>query len=679
MILFNRSIPATLCVDPGESQAVRLAAQDLLRDVDAVSGGSGHVLKALDAAWENTVVIGTLGNGQLDAMLEKYGVDTQEIAGKWENYLIQEKDGVLFLIGSDERGTMWAVYECSKSILGVDPMYLFTDHEPQEKPSVAVSCLRIVDGPRDYRFRGWFINDEDLIEGYCRKGMPEKDYDFHQDYGEMLSMIVETALRMKQNLLIPASHIDMDDSAHEALVKLVTDRGMFISMHHQEPVGVNQQRLDRWYALQGDETENINYVDHPEKYREIWRHFIRKWAKYPNVIWQLGLRGRGDRPVWYQNDRVPDTVEARGALISSALQEQWDIIAEETGTTDFLCSTTLWMEGMPLYRAGALKFPKNTMVILSDFGPNQMFGEEFYDTPRLPGIVYGLYYHVCFWGCGPHLVQGNRPEKILYNYRQAQASGDTAYSVLNVSNIREHVFGIRNVAQATWHLDGLTEESLTRQWCEEEYRTQDGADLAALYRAYFDCFSHLDDSRIPGRMLLMDGMCKRTALMLMKIIGGEELQHPDIQNKRLFDFPDTDTFIAFYRQATQNGAERFSSLLSRAYALLPSIPKDRQLFFQSNLILQIETILSLYQWVSCLCAAAKNRREKGAEADFVTTVQEAVQALRHIEQARKMSTGERWKHWWDGDTLINLPWLIQHTAALQYGEKASGDILGARF
>ena len=658
MVLFDHHQPATLCMDKHESMAVQMAVQDFLRDLERVSGFCGHAVYPLDAAKRNSIVIGTLGIGALDAFMQSGSIGTQEISGRWENYFIQEKDDILYLIGSDERGTMWAIYECSRRLLGVDPMYLFTDHAPKRQECVAVDGMHIADGPDKFRFRGWFINDEDLIEGYCRGGRPEKSYDFHADYAPMLSMIVETALRMKQNLLIPCSHLDMDDPRHEALVKLVTDRGLFISMHHQEPVGVNQQRLDRWFASRSDATENINYVDHPEKYRQIWRHFIRKWAKYPNVIWQLGLRGRGDRPVWYQNDRVPDTTEARGALISRALQEQWDIIAEETGTTDFLCSTTLWMEGMPLYRAGALKFPKNTMVILSDFGPDQMWGDEYYDTPRLPGIQYGGYYHVCFWGCGPHLVQGNRPEKILYNFKQAKAYGDTAYSVLNVSNVREHVFGIANVAKATWNLDGLTADGLTKAWCEKEYHLEDGAEAGKLYKDYFDCFAHLDDSRIPGRMLLMDGMCKRVGLMLMKLMAGETLQKPDIQNKRLFNFDCEKDFIAFYRRETAAGAARFSALLSRAYALLPQIPKERQLFFQSNLILQIETMLGLYQWVYHLCAA----KENGSE--FAREIREAAQALERIAQARTLSTGQRWTHWWAGDTLMDIKGLIRSTASL---------------
>lgn len=659
MKLFDAQTRARLDIHDQEAGCVRLAAQDLARDIEKVS----HHVPEWGSQGTGRIVIGSLTNEAFASELPE-DVYTEAIRGKWEHYIFQVCGDCLYLVGSDERGAMWAIYECSRRLLGVNPLYLWTEHVPQYQEEVVVKDMLVVDGPQDYRFRGWFINDEDLFEGFCRRGVPEKGYDYHKDYCPLIAMVVETALRLKQNLLIPCSHVDMDQPEQEGLVELVTRRGMYISMHHQEPVGVNQQRLDQWYKAQGDDTENINYVDQPDKYRKIWRHFIHKWAKYPNVIWQLGLRGRGDRPVWYQNDRVPDTAEARGALISKALQEQWDIIAEETGRRDFLSSTTLWMEGMPLYRAGALKFPQGTMVILSDFGPDQMWGEEYYETPRFPGIEYGLYYHVCFWGCGPHLVQGTRPEKILYNYRQARTYGDTTYSVLNVSNIREHVSGIACVAQATWNLDGMTEEGQFRAWCEQTYHSADGTQGIAMMKAYYDAFAHLDDRRLPGRMLLMDGMCKRVAQMLMKIIGGDELHQADIQNKRLFNFTDTDAFIAFYQQATKEGEARFAKVMTMAQELGESIPQERRAYFRSHMILQIETIRGLYGWVNGLARAAAVRRNSQNAVDFRQAITQAIRALERIKAVREETTSGIWQHWWQGDRLIGLPNILAQTRAI---------------
>lgn len=664
MIFFSSGSPARICLSDSAGGPLRLAVRDLIRDLERVSGFSGHAAFPLREAQKGSVVIGALEDGGLCPLLERDGIRTDEIRGRREHYLIEASPDTLYLVGSDEMGAMWAVYEVCERFLGVDPMYLFTDHEPARMEKAEIPPSRIVDGPAEYRFRGWFINDEDLIMGYCRGGRPEKDYDFHRDYAPMLSMIVETALRMKQNLLIPASHIDMDDPAQEALVKLVTGRGMFISQHHQEPVGVNQQRLDRWFARHGDDTENINYADHPEKYRLIWRHFIRKWAKYPNVIWQLGLRGRGDRPVWYRNDRIPDTLEARGALISAAIRDQWEIIAEETGRKDFLCSSTLWMEGMPLYHAGTLRFPEGTMIVLSDFGPDQTWGKEYGETPRRPGTVYGTYYHVCFWGCGPHLVSGNRPEKILRNFAIAQKTGDTRYSVLNVSNIREHLPGIFTVAEATWRPEIPDARSVIKGWCEKALDLPDGDAAAALYSAYFDAFSHLDDTLLPGRMLLMDGMCKRVAMMLMRIIDGNELERVDIQNKRLFDFPSTGAFISFYLRAAEEGAKRFEKALKEAESFLLRIPDARRPFFRSGMILQIRTILGLYRWVTALCGAAICARSGGNEKPFDGSVRQGVLALEDILAAREETFCEKWAHWWDGDTLIDVKAMRDKTARL---------------
>ena len=62
---------------------------------------------------------------------------------------------------------------------------------------------------------------------------------------------------------------------------------MFISMHHQEPVGVHQFTVDRYWKERG--IDDINYSEYKENYEEVWRHYIRKWSRYDNVIWQAGL------------------------------------------------------------------------------------------------------------------------------------------------------------------------------------------------------------------------------------------------------------------------------------------------------------------------------------------------------------------------------------------------------
>lgn len=675
--LFDSSYMAAVYYDGFEKVCIGKAAADLQKDICVVGGKAAVLRSYLPLNPEGNVLIGSLTNSRFTAYLEAHGIALPEIAGKWEHYTVRTVSGALLIAGSDERGTMWGIYEFSQRYLGVDPLYLWTDHTPKILDKVVLDDVCITDGPKTYRFRGWFVNDEDLIEGFCRKSKPDKAYRFHNDYAPTLEMLVETALRLKQNLLIPCSHLDLENPAEEDLVRLVTERGLYISMHHQEPVGVHQFTVDRYFQDCG--IENVNYVEHPDKYKEIWTHYIRKWAKYDNVIWQLGLRGRGDRPVWYNNSSIPDTPEARGKIISDAIATQFSIVKQEYAGREILSTSTLWMEGMGLYRQNALKFPEGTAVIFADFGPNQMWGEGYYDTPRDGDTCYGGYYHVCFWGCGPHLIQGNPPEKIYYNYKAAVEKGDTYYSVLNVSNFREHVYGVECVAEITWDMDRFSVEEFTRRWCEREYGT---AEPARLYRDWYDCFYEMDGALIDKQMLFMDGMCRRVAMKLMEIIRGSELKKMDIQNKKLFDFDNTDDFIAYYLHAAETGLKRFKAFYHQAMAVRRCVPEARKGFFTNNLLVQTEIMIGLYTWVKALCLAAQNRRSGGEDAAYEDHICEGVYALEKILLDREKALNGKWAHWYDGDTLMDIAGDAALTAGLHLEsvhEEVKLDIYASKF
>lgn len=678
MKLYCNNVPAQIFCLSNEPLCVQLAVQDLASDLTKISGNHPVIHNNLPTA-ESGIVIGTLNNETFCTYLQQNSVSTDSIQGKWENYMLLTKGDVLFIVGSDERGTMWGIYELCSKYLGVDPLYLWTDHEPAAVESLCLPEINFVDGPKTYRFRGWFINDEDLIEGQCKQGAPTNEYHFHNDYIPTLKMIVETCLRMKQNLLIPCSHLDILNPAEEALVKLITERGMFVSMHHQEPVGVHQYTMDRIWKERG--VELVNFIDDPDKYQETWREYIHRWAKYDNVIWQLGLRGRGDRPVWYNNPRAPETTEARGKLIGDAMQMQLDIIREEYRDKEILSSSTLWMEGMPLYKEGALKFPEDTIIVMSDFGPNQMWGEGFYDTPRYEDSNYGVYYHLAFWGCGPHLVQGNKPEKVLFNFKNAVAKGDSYYTVTNVSNVREFVYGIKYVAQITWDIENNDIAAYRKQWCRDEFETEDTKLLEEVYEDYYNSFYEMENELIPGQMLLMDGMSKRVALKLMQIIKGSELQQEDIQNKRLYNFNSTDEFIAFYTNATESSFGRFDALMKKAEAAAELVKDSRKSFYATNMLLHISTINGLYHWVNSLAKAATNRRTGGSQEEFVALINQASQALQQAVDARPVASQGKWAHWYDGDTLMALPNVIKMTKALlSDGDTLSDiDIIHSKF
>lgn len=656
-----------ICFDSFENQCIEKALQDMRKDIWRAGGGEAKLVPCLPADIKGKLIVGTLKNERFERFAENKGIELSEIRHQWENYVIRtvgEQDDTVIIAGSDERGTMWGIYEFSRRYLDMDPLYLWTDYTPEKKKKVTLSRTDIADGPRTFRFRGWFINDEDLLEGFSKGGSPEKGYDFHGDFEMALDMLIETALRMKQNLLIPCSHLDIENPDEENLVRMVTERGLYISMHHQEPVGVHQFTADRYWKDRG--IEDINYFEYREEYEQLWRKYIKKWSQYDNVIWQLGLRGRGDRPVWYNAEGIPTSMQDRGKLISDAIQKQLDIIKEENPGKEILSSSTLWMEGMELYHNNVLQFPEGTKVIFADFAPEQMWGEGYYTVPRESERDYGLYYHVGFWGCGPHLIQGNSPDKIYYNYRNAVNKGDNDYSILNVANFREFVYNIKCVADITWDIDGFDTVQFCLDWCQKEFDGKNASELAEIYKEYYKCFYEMDAALIPGQMLLMDGMLRRVGLKLIEIIRGSELKKPDIQNKRLFDFQTTDDFIRYYEKASREGIGRFKQLYCKAISAVSTIARARRPFFVSNMIVQIEIALGLYSWVHSLCLAAENRGNMEENTAYQFYLNEAEFALSKVVMDRRKAASGKWEHWYDGDSLMNIEKILELTGKLHY-------------
>ena len=421
LTVFNKQYELPIVLEENAAEAVRLAAQDLQRDLRRISGhleGFPVVTACEDAAIR---------------------VQTQN-GGPAESYTVTVSENGILVEGCDVLGTVYGIYAVSTQLLGVVPVHRVTDLFPEVREELTLVPVTITAPERKVKFRGWFLNDEDLLTDFKpRTGPRYIDYPFYENVMniDVLDMILETALRMEINLIIPSSFVDIANPYEEELVKAVYRRGLYITQHHVEPMGVSYFGADNYMKKYGTEGETVSFITNRGRMEEIWRFYAKKWAVYGDrVVWQLGLRGKADQSVWKSDKSVPMSAEGRGAIISDAIATQHRIIAETLGKEDFYSTSTLWMEGAQLYGEGYLKLPESTMVIFSDIGFSQMFGDDFYRVPRIPGRKYGVYYHVGFWGQGPHLAEGCDPQKMEFSYREALRMNSLDYAILNVSNVR---------------------------------------------------------------------------------------------------------------------------------------------------------------------------------------------------------------------------------------------------
>lgn len=114
--------------------------------------------------------------------------------------------------------------------------------------------------------------------------------------------------------------------------------------------------FENYWKRQGKPAK-FSYASDPEKIRQTWTAYIRKWHELAGdrVIWQLGLRGRGDVPAW-ASDKAMTEAQA-GQFISSAIADQYAIVKSIDIRPQPPATTTLWHEGSKLMSQGGLKFP----------------------------------------------------------------------------------------------------------------------------------------------------------------------------------------------------------------------------------------------------------------------------------------------------------------------------------
>jgi hypothetical protein len=491
----ERVVPVVVAA--GEPEFVRLAAEDLASDVAKITGRRPEVMiGGGDAAapGEPCVVIATVGRD--------FKIPSHD-AGGWESYRVEAEDGRLVIEGGDARGTMFGVYVFIEKYLKVDPLYFWSGLEPEKRTELKWAGVSLREGPPSFKFRGWFINDEDLLTEWMESGGKRNiDYPFYGQIVHVKAMeaVAEALVRSRFNLIIPASFIDILNPPEAALVEACARRGVFVSQHHVEPMGVSAFSYFNYWKARGKDLK-YSYFSHPAEVREVWRAYAQAWAKVPNVIWQLGLRGVADRPMWQADPDVPQSDADRGRIISEAMAEQVKILDEVCPGRPLLKSTTLWAEGSVLNQKGHLKIPEGTIIVFADNSPGWRWPRDFHETPRDPKNAYGVYYHHALIGSGPHLAQVVPPHKTFELMRQAREKGAGEYAIFNVSNIREFVLGIGATAEMTWRMEGYDPDAWLEAWVGERFSAK-RAEIADAYRIYFNAWQIHDRQRVP---FLMDG------------------------------------------------------------------------------------------------------------------------------------------------------------------------------
>jgi hypothetical protein len=172
----------------GDSPAVALAAADLAADCDRVLGSPARVE--------------TTGPAEITLTLDP------ALPGGPEAWRVVVTPGGARISGRDALGLVYGIYQFSERCLGVDPLWFWKGMAPERRERIELKPQTFASTPAKFRYRGWFINDEDLLTEFGRSAGPRFiDYPFYAQVIDvaMAERIYEALLRLGGNLIIPAS------------------------------------------------------------------------------------------------------------------------------------------------------------------------------------------------------------------------------------------------------------------------------------------------------------------------------------------------------------------------------------------------------------------------------------------------------------------------------------------
>ncbi|QBG47009.1 hypothetical protein EGM51_06225 [Verrucomicrobia bacterium S94] len=471
LTLVGKDRVADIVVSPDAHSCVKQAAKFLASDIEKITGQKPDIVPKVRNN-KPFIRLATAGSDRVPA-------DFRSLSGKWEAHKIQTVENGVWLVGSNPRGTAFAVYTFSERI-GIDPLYCWTGYTPEKHEILRVKPIDYTAGEPTFKYRGLFHDDEDTLpQELDERGLPQAggtiDPAWYKRY-------FETALRLRMNQVAPYTRAKRTMEVQQ----MASDWGLFYTSHHYDillsnPWGYSREGLAEKRGVDG----RYDWAENREGITKYWKAGVEE-NKDLDCIWPVGLRGTHDGHYEFPEGT---TQEEKNRVFTKAMTEQVEMtkaILSETKNPVF--HFTLYAEMLKAFQAGTLNLPEDVILVWNDDGDGIM--RALPEPEELGKWKHGIYYHLAYYGhTTKQTAHTITPMRIEEQFRNIVKAGATEYMLCNVSEMREHTMNTRFIAGICWDAETAfsREDAADRfsRWWSREY-FGNGADGA--YSAYMDYF-----------------------------------------------------------------------------------------------------------------------------------------------------------------------------------------------
>jgi hypothetical protein len=483
-ILFDGAHAAPIVVENGANRAVVRAAQDLVADVERVTGSKPKVVSEVGDK-TTPVILGTLGQSPLLDQLAAAGkLDVNGVRGEWESYVLQlvknplpGVEKALVIAGSDRRGTIYGIYHLSE-LIGVSPWYWWADVPVKKKNFLALRGDSRKQGPPAVKYRGIFLNDEDWgLQPWAAKTFePETGNIGPKTYARVFELL----LRLRANYLWPAMHACSRAFNFYPTNKEIADTyGIVMGSSHCEQM--LRDNVDEWHR---DGTGEYNYVTNRDGVLKYWAQRVRDNGRFDNV-YTLGMRGIHD-------SGMPGggTPREKAERLQRIIADQRDLLARLVHTNvaqvpQIFCP---YKEVLELYRL-APDLPDDITLVWPD--DNYGYVRQFSDArERRRSGGAGVYYHVSYYGRPrDYLWLGSTPPALIAEeMTKAYEYGADRLWVLNVGDLKPAELDIEFFLKLAWNphaWKGTNTYDLLEKQLARDFGPANATELTSILAEYY--------------------------------------------------------------------------------------------------------------------------------------------------------------------------------------------------
>ena len=439
MILSNDKVRFFLSAH--ESDAVRYAIDDMCKDIENVIGATTEYNKNFD------IFIGNLDSQETRDFLNNIGLHYNDILSIEEGHKIAVTFDKCFILGNGELGTVYAVYEFCASTLGVKPFLYWTDGKYEKMKDVRIN--EYTSSPFSFKYRCFAISDEDELIALSPNG--EKRYSHNDKFASVPSsdLIVNAcrlALRLKYNLFVPMTMLNILNPHEEDVVKCVTSRGLYITQNFYEPLGVSSNTWNYYWTAKNKEQLKASYTDNPKCFETVWEEYVKKWGNYKKVVYQLGMLKTQYSTHVFNDLRRFENQDDFAKMVAKVIDLQISIVNKIVGKDE----TFILYNDKYLSLAIKKKYftPSENVVLVKKLNTPALIAKKFKRTKN--DCVSGYAFMGINAENGTHVVQFpdvNIPE----NLTVLDKVGCNKCAYLSVGNIREDIFNVYVFGKVAQH------------------------------------------------------------------------------------------------------------------------------------------------------------------------------------------------------------------------------------